>query len=579
MSFGAPTAIIRPGATISAALVGPRGKQGEDGESITGPTPWTLPAAWAPFMTCVVGPPATLVTVAGSSYVCIVPHTATDFAADLASGFWAQIVSIGLTGKPGSVWYKGSGVPAATTGVTGDYWFQTDTADVFCRTDAGWGQPVANIRGIKGDTGNSILWGSGAPSNTLGRDGDSYIDAANTRLYGPKAGGAWPAGSISLVGSGNGNVNPQGAFTVGHIVIAGTTDGEIIQDGGPLGASGGVALYDDPRIAGAVSASTLAAATADVSVNTQNLLYQGLLIAALRNVPTGLVDGILDPFSSLADINTGASSGYTFSGAAGTIGQTPTSAGGVTVSTAATAVALQTGQGTPGAAFDGSTTTFWAGTRGASNQSGVEWIGQDFGASPKAIGTVVYTAYNAVNAIASALVQYSDDLVTWTTATTATLNTGGQSVTNIAVPSVGAHRAWRLLANANASNSNPWAVADIAMQTAASTAGPVTLQSATLASAVASPSAMRALIQVDVTSAALTPNTDLIVALSRDGGTTFATGTLSLVQRMPDGTTIYDTGWLNVSGQPTGNATMTYKITAPTAKAIVLTGVAMQVRP
>ena len=113
-------------------------------------------------------------------------------------------------------------------------------------------------------------------------------------------------------------------------------------------------------------------------------------------------------------------------------------------------------------------------------------------------------------------------------------------------------------------------------------ASPMTLQSVTLpinAPGLTSPSAMRALIQVDNTSATFTPNTDVLVYLSRDGGTTFTQGTLSLVQAMPDGTTVYDTGWLSVTGQPAGNSTMTYKVTTPTGKAIVLTGVSMQVKP
>ena len=90
---------------------------------------------------------------------------------------------------------------------------------------------------------------------------------------------------------------------------------------------------------------------------------------------------------------------------------------------------------------------------------------------------------------------------------------------------------------------------------------------------------MRALLQVDGTSAAFALNTDLVVSLSRDGGKTFTAGTLVAVQVLPDGTSIYDTGWVSVAGQPVGNSTMTYKVTTPTQKVIVLTGVSMQVKP
>lgn len=44
-----------------------------------------------------------------------------------------------------------------------------------------------------------MRYGAGAPSSGLGVDGDFYIDTNTDTLYGPKASGAWPAGT-SLVG-------------------------------------------------------------------------------------------------------------------------------------------------------------------------------------------------------------------------------------------------------------------------------------------------------------------------------------------------------------------------------------------
>lgn len=52
-----------------------------------------------------------------------------------------------------------------------------------------------------GESGSSVLYGEGAPSDTLGNDGDTYIDTANDRLYGPKVAGSWPDGFVSLGGS------------------------------------------------------------------------------------------------------------------------------------------------------------------------------------------------------------------------------------------------------------------------------------------------------------------------------------------------------------------------------------------
>lgn len=50
---------------------------------------------------------------------------------------------------------------------------------------------------------NTIRNGFGAPANTLGNNGDFYIDPTALRLYGPKASGAWPA-SVSLGGGAGG---------------------------------------------------------------------------------------------------------------------------------------------------------------------------------------------------------------------------------------------------------------------------------------------------------------------------------------------------------------------------------------
>ena len=57
-----------------------------------------------------------------------------------------------------------------------------------------------------------MLNGTGAPADTLGHDGDFYIDTAADVLYGPKAGGTWPANGTALIGQqgAQGPAGPQG---------------------------------------------------------------------------------------------------------------------------------------------------------------------------------------------------------------------------------------------------------------------------------------------------------------------------------------------------------------------------------
>lgn len=59
------------------------------------------------------------------------------------------------------------------------------------------GPPGTN--GTNGTNGNTVLTGTGAPSNGLGVNGDSYIDTVAEKIYTPKAAGVWPAG-VSLIG-------------------------------------------------------------------------------------------------------------------------------------------------------------------------------------------------------------------------------------------------------------------------------------------------------------------------------------------------------------------------------------------
>lgn len=64
---------------------------------------------------------------------------------------------------------------------------------------------INGTNGTNGTNGNTILYGSGVPSNLVGVNNDWYINTDNYTLYGPKTGGVWTT-SISLVGP----IGPQG---------------------------------------------------------------------------------------------------------------------------------------------------------------------------------------------------------------------------------------------------------------------------------------------------------------------------------------------------------------------------------
>lgn len=60
---------------------------------------------------------------------------------------------------------------------------------------------------------NTIRSGSGAPSNSLGNNGDFYIDTTGHMFYGPKAIGVWPTPGTSMIGPSGGGGGSWGTIT------------------------------------------------------------------------------------------------------------------------------------------------------------------------------------------------------------------------------------------------------------------------------------------------------------------------------------------------------------------------------
>jgi len=137
----------------------------------------------------------------------------------------------GRDGAPGSRVLSGNGPPVAALGTDGDYYLDADIATLYGPKAQGvwpaWGiglQGPAGLTGpqglpgadgqdgkdgANGSAGNGLLSGSGFPTEALGRDGDHYLDMKSGTLYGPKAGGAWPAIGLALVGA-TGAPGPEG---------------------------------------------------------------------------------------------------------------------------------------------------------------------------------------------------------------------------------------------------------------------------------------------------------------------------------------------------------------------------------
>ncbi len=144
-----------------------------------------------------------------------------------------------------SVFRSGSGAPDDDLGTNGDFYLDTDSADLYGpRAGGQWPEEPLSLVGPPGPTGStgatgaagtSVRSGSGAPDNGLGNDGDFYINTANYNLHGPKASGVWPSG-VSLVGpsgAGSGDVvGPSGGVADNEIALYGSTTGKLIKGSG-----------------------------------------------------------------------------------------------------------------------------------------------------------------------------------------------------------------------------------------------------------------------------------------------------------------------------------------------------------
>lgn len=138
-----------------------------------------------------------------------------DFVYNSSTGFFHLPASgpqgpKGDTGPTGGTQLlNGSVAPTGGVGANGDFYMRTSAGIpvmIYGPKAAGVWPTGVNVTGPTGSNGTNgvdgrtLLNGTGAPSNALGANGDFYINnTAPKTIYGPKSGGAWPAG-VSLKG-------------------------------------------------------------------------------------------------------------------------------------------------------------------------------------------------------------------------------------------------------------------------------------------------------------------------------------------------------------------------------------------
>jgi hypothetical protein len=143
------------------------------------------------------------------------PTDAQGLYFDGATGKWTPL---DVPGMP--LWRSGTVAPSNSLGNNGDFYINTSTGDLYQKAGGAWSL-TGNILGPAGPTGAAgatIRDGAGVPSNSLGADGDYYIDNTNGDFY-LKA-----SGSYSLVA----NFTIRGAdggFSFGFLFETSTASG------------------------------------------------------------------------------------------------------------------------------------------------------------------------------------------------------------------------------------------------------------------------------------------------------------------------------------------------------------------
>jgi hypothetical protein len=148
----------------------------------------------------------------------------------------------GPPGLDGNTILYGPTDPTPAVGNSGDFYINTTTNYLFGPKAGSWppgtsligpqgpqgiqgaqgvqgSQGIQGVQGPAGADGNTVLCGTVAPTAGVGVNGNFYINTTTHFIYGPKAGGVWPAGT-SLVG-------PQGPVGPPGPVPEAPTDGSI----------------------------------------------------------------------------------------------------------------------------------------------------------------------------------------------------------------------------------------------------------------------------------------------------------------------------------------------------------------
>jgi len=272
------------------------------------------------------------------------------------SGAWNQVFSMatgpqgppgiagtnGINGTNGNTILSGNTDPSnLTDGVNGDYYINLSTYYFFGPKANGiWPAGISIVgptgtdgtNGINGTNGNSILNGTSAPDNSLGNNGDFYLDTANYNLYGPKTSGAWPAGIAIIGANGTNGVGIPAGGTAGQVLIKINETDYNTEWGNVSGISYSGTSTQFIKGDGSYASLVAADVTSALEYTPYNSANPNGYISSVTGTMITTALGYMpfaNPMSSTGDIIIGGASGMVNRLAAGSNGDVLTMVGGV----------------------------------------------------------------------------------------------------------------------------------------------------------------------------------------------------------------------------------------------------------
>jgi hypothetical protein len=131
------------------------------------------------------------------------------------SGRSGESGTSGMSGLRGSRWYMASGNPDANQGTVFDFYLNVQEGVVWAKDNETW-RPSGSISGLSGQRGTKIYTYSGSQDDSIGSNGDMFLDLFSGNFF-VKQGSSW-----TLSGSLRGPTGASGASGASGSALSGT---------------------------------------------------------------------------------------------------------------------------------------------------------------------------------------------------------------------------------------------------------------------------------------------------------------------------------------------------------------------